>query len=145
MRRYSHPARLLGAGAPSSDHRRTLDAIPFVLGTGAPWRALPAEYGPWESAYTRLARYRREGTFARVNALPREGLRARGVIDGAVWRADATVVPGLRSRRGRSPRRRWRFSRRRRKGARTTVATTGSEPAGHGLAYSHRPADRAAV
>ena len=79
-------------GRPFDDHRRTLDAILFVLVTGAPWRALPESYGPWESAYSRSSRYRSTGVLAEVCGALRDGLRARGVIDARLWCLDATVV-----------------------------------------------------
>lgn len=79
-------------GRPYNDHRRTLDAILFVLVTGAPWRALPASYGSWKSAHSRLTRYRREGTFAWICGVLRDALRARGAIDGDAWCLDATVI-----------------------------------------------------
>ena len=79
-------------GRPYNDHRRTLDAILFVLVTGAPWRALPESYGPWESAYSRFSRYRADGTFSRLCSALREALRARGRLVSETWCLDSTVV-----------------------------------------------------
>ncbi|MFF6952944.1 transposase [Streptomyces iakyrus] len=31
--------------------------------TGAPWRNLPSEYGPWQMVYGRIRRWQRDGTW----------------------------------------------------------------------------------
>jgi transposase len=31
-------------------------AILWILKTGAPWRGLPKEFGPWQTAYKRFAK-----------------------------------------------------------------------------------------
>ena len=41
-------------------------AMWWVLRTGAPWRDVPAEFGPWGSVYTRWRRWCREGVWRRV-------------------------------------------------------------------------------
>ena len=79
-------------GRPYNDHRRTLDAILFVLVTGSPWRGLPEGYGPWKSAYSRFSRYCATGFLAEVCGALRDGLRARGAVDADLWCLDATVV-----------------------------------------------------
>jgi transposase len=65
-------------GRPPLDHRRVLEAIRWVLRTGAPWRDLPAEDGPWQTAATCFYRWTRDGAWARVlAALPRQADAAR--------------------------------------------------------------------
>ena len=39
-------------GRPNLDHRRILDGILWRLTTGAPWRDVPATYGPWQTLYS---------------------------------------------------------------------------------------------
>ena len=87
-------------GRPFNDHRRTLDAILFVLVTGAPRRAPPEAYGPWETAYARFARYRADGTFARLCGVLRDALRARGAVSAEAWCLDATIVRAHESAAG---------------------------------------------
>lgn len=41
-------------GVPRVDDRRVLNAILWVLRTGAPWRDLPERYGPYTTCYNRL-------------------------------------------------------------------------------------------
>ncbi|SCA63616.1 hypothetical protein SCG7086_AX_00130 [Chlamydiales bacterium SCGC AG-110-P3] len=58
-----------------------LEGILWIFRTGAPWRDLPPEYGPWSSCYNRFNRWRAKGIWERVwNALKDE-------IDGVVQKA----------------------------------------------------------
>lgn len=50
------------------DHRRVINGILGKLRTGAPWRDLPARYGPWKTCYDRFVRWRRDGTWDRLLA-----------------------------------------------------------------------------
>lgn len=47
------------------DHRRVLNGILWRLKTGAPWRDVPARYGPWQTCYDRFVRWSRDGTWQR--------------------------------------------------------------------------------
>lgn len=61
-----------GRGGQWRDHRTVLEAILWVLVNGASWRELPEEeFGPWQTAYYRYARWLREGVWQRIV----EGLR----------------------------------------------------------------------
>ncbi len=53
-------------GRPAKDNRLMLNAMLWTLTTGAPWRDLPVEYGPWESVYTRFSRWSKQGVLAAV-------------------------------------------------------------------------------
>jgi transposase len=48
-------------GVPRVDDRRVLNGIFWVLRSGAPWRDLPAIYGPRSTCYNRFVRWRRAG------------------------------------------------------------------------------------
>ena len=48
------------------DDRRILNAIFYILRTGAPWRDLPERYGPYTTAYNRFNRWSRRGIFKRI-------------------------------------------------------------------------------
>ena len=43
-----------------------LDAILWVLRTGAPWRDLPADFGPWSTAWDFFDKWTKDGTFDEV-------------------------------------------------------------------------------
>jgi transposase len=50
--------------------RRVLNGIFWVLRSGAPWRDLPDDFGPYTTCYNRFVRWRRAGVWGRImNAL----------------------------------------------------------------------------
>ena len=53
-------------GVPRVDDRRVLNGIFWVLRTGAPWRALPKEFGPPTTCYNRFVRWRKAGVWDRI-------------------------------------------------------------------------------
>jgi len=73
-------------GVPRVDDRRVLNGIFWVLRTGAPWRALPAEFGPYTTCYNRFVRWRRAGVFDRIMQAVSEA------YDGDVQMIDSTSV-----------------------------------------------------
>ena len=44
-------------GRPPMDNRKMFNATLWILKTGAPWRDLPKEFGPWQTAYKRFAKW----------------------------------------------------------------------------------------
>ena len=57
------------------DLRGIVSAIFYLLRTGAQWRLLPREYPPWRAVYHHFAKWRRDGTWERVNQALRERYR----------------------------------------------------------------------
>ena len=58
-------------GVPRVNDRRVLNGIFWVLRSGAPWRDLPAAFGPYTTCYNRFVRWRRAGVWGRIiDALP---------------------------------------------------------------------------
>jgi Putative transposase of IS4/5 family (DUF4096) len=47
------PPQKSATGRPRHDHRTVLAGILWVVRSGGSWRAMPAEYGKWETAYKR--------------------------------------------------------------------------------------------
>jgi transposase len=45
---------------------RVLNGIFWVLRSGAPWRDLPQEFGPYSTCYNRFVRWRRAGVWGRI-------------------------------------------------------------------------------
>ena len=65
-----------------------VEAMLWILRTGAPWRDLPSAYGPWQSVYTRFSRWSASGVLARLfAALSRERDEEGYFIDAAIVRA----------------------------------------------------------
>uniref|UniRef100_UPI0004821206 transposase n=1 Tax=Desulfovibrio inopinatus TaxID=102109 RepID=UPI0004821206 len=48
------PPRQERRGRPPKDARLMFNGIVWVLRTGAPWRDLPEEFGPWQTVYKRF-------------------------------------------------------------------------------------------
>jgi len=77
-------------GRPAKPHRGIVEAIAWILRTGAPWRDLPAEAGPWKTVYNRFRRWCVAGVWSGVMAELAgcagcdEGLV---LIDGSIVRA----------------------------------------------------------
>jgi transposase len=69
------PAR----GRPANDHRRTLEGMLWVMHTGAAWREVPADFGPWHTLHSRYQRWCTIGLWTkiieRLHAEPSDTLR----------------------------------------------------------------------
>jgi hypothetical protein len=60
------PPQTPAVGRPPLDHRRILAGMLWIAGTGANWRDLPVEFGPWQTVYSRYRHWRRQGIWQRV-------------------------------------------------------------------------------
>lgn len=49
-----------------ADHRRVLEGIVWRFRVGAPWRDLPADFGPWQTVWKRHYRWSTDGTYAKM-------------------------------------------------------------------------------
>lgn len=87
-------------GGQWKDHRLMMDGILWTLGSGAPWRDLPADFGPWKTVYDRFWRWSRNGFWDQLL----EQLQARHQADGKIdWRLfciDGSVVRAHKSASG---------------------------------------------
>ena len=72
-------------GVPRMNDRRVLNGIFWVLRSGAPWRDLPNNFGPYTTCYNRFARRRRAG-------LGQDYERTRRGHDVAVQMIDTSIV-----------------------------------------------------
>ena len=73
-------------GVPRVNDRRVLNGIFWVLRSGAPWRDLPAAFGPYTTCYNRFVRWRRAGVWGRII----DALAA--AHDAAVQMIDTSIV-----------------------------------------------------
>ena len=53
-------------GGIAQDNRRFLNAVFWILRTGAPWRDLPPDYGKWGSVHKRYRRWCKKGIWAKI-------------------------------------------------------------------------------
>lgn len=60
------PGKAGDRGVTAKDNRLFIEAILWMGRTGAPWRDLLPEFGPWHSAYMRFARWRDKGVWSRL-------------------------------------------------------------------------------
>ena len=79
-------------GKPNKPHRPIVNGILWKLRTGAPWRDLPARYGPWETGYTRFRRWRLAGVWDRALAAVQARGDAVGKLDWSLHFMDGTVI-----------------------------------------------------
>ena len=73
------------------EHRTVINGILWKLRTGAPWRDVPARYGPHQTCSDRLYRWRREGMWDRILAHVQAKADAAGAVDWEV-RVDGSVA-----------------------------------------------------
>ncbi len=63
---------LLGTKPPHTKRARTdrqlFEGIAYKYRRNVPWREVPAKFGPWQTLYARLARWRSDGTWTKVTA-----------------------------------------------------------------------------
>lgn len=87
------PRRADGRGRPRVPPRPIIDAILWVLRTGAPWADLPARYPPYQTCHRRFQQWARDGTLERLLRALAEDLRERGGIDLNESFIDGTFAP----------------------------------------------------
>ena len=83
-------------GRPPRDRRTILDGILWILRTGAPWRDLPADFGPWQTVWDLFNRWNQDGALAKI--LNR--LRLRQGLDQELWCIDGTIARAARCAAG---------------------------------------------
>jgi transposase len=119
-------------GRPRRDDRLLVEGMVWIARTGAPWRDLPARYGPWQTVYDRFTTYRRAGVWAQVLQTLQGLADQRGKLDWSVCCIDGSVVrahvhaAGARKRPARADEKGGPRSRRKRK--RWAAAAAGSRP-----------------
>lgn len=87
----SRPDRSKGGRPPAND-RQLFDGMFYILRTGAAWREMPPEYGPWTTVYDRFREWRDAQVFERLWAKCLHYYEAK---DGLQWEwqsGDGTYV-----------------------------------------------------
>src|ERR1700753_2796521 len=70
-----------GKGRPRVEARSVLDGMLWILWTGAPWKALPSEYPPYQTVHRRMQEWVEARVFWKVLKALAADLRDRGKID----------------------------------------------------------------
>src|SRR5262249_1227477 len=94
---FPPPAR---TGRPSRERREILDATPGILRTGAPWRDLPGEFGPWATVWDLFDTWNGDGTLEAILSRLRAAAIDAGLVDRELWCVDGTVVRAARCAAG---------------------------------------------
>ena len=93
-------------GVPRVNDRRVLNGIFWVLRSGAPWRDLPDNFGPYTTCYNRFVRWRRAGVWGGImNALAATHDAAVQMIDTSIVRVHqhgACIIRNRKQSMGRS-------------------------------------------
>ena len=53
-------------GGQARDNRLFINAVLWILRTGAPWRDLPPDYGDWKNTHRRFCRWRDKGIWKQL-------------------------------------------------------------------------------
>ena len=86
---FPEPAK---TGRPPRDRRQVVDGILWILRAGAPWRDLPEEFGPWETAFRLFDQWNADGTLDTILQRLRAFQIDAGEIDEDLWCVDGTIV-----------------------------------------------------
>lgn len=90
-------------GRSGTDNRLFVEAVLWIVRTGAPWRDLPAPFGHWNSVFRRFRRWAVAGVFERMFKTLRDDPDFEYVIaDGTIVRVHQKATGakgGLRLRR----------------------------------------------
>mgnify|MGYP001609426823 FL=1 len=62
------PGKAGDPGRTAENNRRFVNAVLWVLRSGAHWHDLPARYGKWKTVHTRFARWAKTGVWEKVFA-----------------------------------------------------------------------------
>ena len=79
------PGKAGDPGRSGADNRLFVEAVLWIVRTGAPWRYLPAGFGTWSSVWKRFRRWALKGVFERIfEALSHDPDLEYALIDGTI-------------------------------------------------------------
>ena len=82
------PGRVGHVGATAPDNRLFLEAVLWIMRTGAPWRDLLKRFGNWQVVYNRFNRWSKTGVWERIfEALCQDPDFEYVMIDSTIVRA----------------------------------------------------------
>ncbi len=87
-------------GRPPRDRRQVVDGILWILRTGAPWRDLPEEFGPWSTVWDLFDMWNGDGTLDEILHRLRAACIDADAVDQELWCIDGTSVRAARCAAG---------------------------------------------
>lgn len=96
---HHFPARA-ETGRPPRDRRQIVDGIIWILRTGAPWRDLPQEFGPWQTVFHYFNLWTSDGTLDAILDSLRRAMSDAGEFDHELWSIDGTICRAARCAAG---------------------------------------------
>lgn len=87
-------------GRPPSNRRVIVEGILWIMRTGAPWRDLPEEYGPWGTVWDLFDTWNNDGTLDEILHRLRAAKVDLGEIDQGLWCVDGTITRAARCATG---------------------------------------------
>jgi transposase len=82
----------IAAVGPIPDLRKHFNAAMWRFRVGCPWRDLPAEFGPWQSAYDRFRIWAKQGTLQSLMEAMIAEAAARGQADLGLVSVDSATA-----------------------------------------------------
>lgn len=93
------PGRKGCPGGRAKDNRLFVNAVIWIARTGAPWRDLPARFGPWNSVFQRFNRWAKSGVWQKIfQALQDPDLESL-ILDSTTIRAHQHAAGGAGKKR----------------------------------------------
>ena len=97
------PRRADRRGRPPRETREVLNAVLWILGTGAQWRELPNKYPPYQTCHRRFEQWVRSGQLEKAVRVLAQDLHSsgqlnvdEGFIDGSFASAKKGALPSGR-------------------------------------------------
>lgn len=94
------PTRSCKTGRRPRERREIINAIFWVARTGAPWRDVPSEFGPWSTVWDFLDKWERDGTWDKVLQRLRSFCVPSEAEPAELWCIDGTSIRAARCSSG---------------------------------------------